>query len=254
MEYSIKELSALAGISGRTLRYYDEIGLLKPSRVNDAGYRFYSEDEIEILQQIMFYRERGFELKIIKNIISDNDFDIVSALEDHLKDLNEQKKRTEALIDTVQKTLKSVKGELIMKDKDKFQAFKEKAVKKNEEMYGAEARKKYGDAEVDASNQKFMNMSQDEAGEFQNLEAEILTKLEAAVNAGATPESADAKTIVELHKRWISMTWKRYDVQAHKGVAMMYVADERFTAYYDRNVTGCARLLTDAVQYWADKI
>ena len=128
MEYSIKELSALAGISGRTLRYYDEIGLLKPSRVNDAGYRFYSEDEIEILQQIMFYRERGFELKIIKNIISDNDFDIVSALEDHLKDLNEQKKRTEALIDTVQKTLKSVKGELIMKDKDKFQAFKEKAV------------------------------------------------------------------------------------------------------------------------------
>ena len=65
MEYSIKELSELAGISARTLRYYDEIGLLKPSGVNDAGYRYYGEREVESLQQILFYRERGFELKTI---------------------------------------------------------------------------------------------------------------------------------------------------------------------------------------------
>ena len=148
MEYSIKELSELAGVSARTLRYYDEIGLLKPSGVNDAGYRYYGEREVESLQQILFYRERGFELKTIQKIIYDENFDMLNAME---------------------------------------------------------------------------------------------------------AESEAIKEIVELHKEWLCMTWKQYSVEAHKGVAMMYIADERFTKYYDRKEQGCAKLLCEAVQYWAGK-
>ena len=253
MEYSIKELSELAGVSARTLRYYDEIGLLKPLRVNEAGYRYYGEREVESLQQILFYRERGFELKTIQRIIYDEKFDMLNAMEEHLQALEKQKEETENLILTVKKTIKFIKGECVMSDKEKFQALKEKAVRKNEEMYGAEAREKYGDEEVHTFNQKMLNMTEIQWERFQELEKLILMRLEEAVEHGMEVESEAAKTIVELHKEWICMTWKQYSAEAHKGVAMMYVADERFTKYYDRRVQGCAKLLCEAVQYWAGK-
>ena len=79
MEYSIKELSRLSGVSARTLRYYDEIGLLKPSRVTDTGYRYYAQPELALLQQILFYRERGFDLKTIQKLIYDKDFDMLKS-------------------------------------------------------------------------------------------------------------------------------------------------------------------------------
>ena len=253
MEYSIKELSELAGVSARTLRYYDEIGLLKPSRVNEAGYRYYGEREVESLQQILFYRERGFELKTIQRIIYDENFDMLNAMEEHLLALEKQKADTEALILTVKKTIQSIRGECVMSDKEKFQALKEKAVRENEEMYGAEAREKYGDEEVHTFNQKMLNMTETQWERFQELEKVILKRLEEAVEHKTEAESEAAKTIVELHKEWLCMTWKQYSVEAHKGVAMMYVADERFTKYYDRKVQGCAKLLCEAVQYWAGK-
>ena len=253
MEYSIKELSELAGVSARTLRYYDEIGLLKPSRVNEAGYRYYGEREVESLQQILFYRERGFELKIIQRIIYDDNFDMLNAMEEHLQALEKQKADTEALILTVQKTIQSIKGECVMSDKEKFQALKEKTVRENEEMYGTEVREKYGDDQVDVSNQKMLNMTETQWERFQGLEKAILMRLEEAVEHRMEAENEALKEIVELHKEWLCMTWKQYSAEAHKGVAMMYVADERFTKYYDRNVQGCARLLCKAVQYWAGK-
>ena len=253
MEYSIKELSELAGVSARTLRYYDEIGLLKPSRVNEAGYRYYGESEVAVLQQILFYRERGFELKTIQRIIYDENFDMLNAMEEHLQALEKQKKETENLILTVKKTIQSMKGECEMSNKEKFQALKEKAVRENEEMYGAEAREKYGDEEVHTFNQKMLNMTEVQWERFKELEKVILMRLEEAVEHKTEAESEAAKTIVELHKEWLCMTWKQYSAEAHKGVARMYVADERFTKYYDRNVQGCARLLCKAVQYWAGK-
>jgi len=254
MEYSIKTLSELAGVSTRTLRYYDEIGLLKPLRVSDAGYRFYGDRELALLQQILFYRERGFELKKIREIVCEEDFDVVKAMEEHLLELENQKAYVEHLIQTVQRSLRHLKGECDMSDQEKFRAFKEQKIRENEAAYGAEARKKYGDEAVDASNRAWLDLSEGNVKTFQNLEAEILSRLEAAVQNGDTPESEEARQIAQLHKQWISMAWGRYDVQAHRGVAAMYVADARFTDYYDRDVRGCAKLLNDAVQHWAAKL
>lgn len=254
MKYSMKETSHLAGVSARTLRYYDEIGLLAPLEVNEAGYRFYGEKELEILQQILFYRERGFDLKSIRNIIYQADFDLMKALEEHLTELEKQKKHMDSLICTVKKTILTMKGECEMTDAEKFEVFKERIVRENEEKHGAEVREKYGDEEMDAANAKVLNMTQEEWERFQNLGAEICTRLQEYVRAGVQPESEDGRRIVVLHKEWLGKTWKSYSEEAHKAIANMYIADERFKAYYDKEVDGCAEFLEKAVRCWVDRI
>lgn len=254
MEYGIRELSALAGVSARTLLYYDEIGLLKPSRVTEAGYRFYGEQELVLLQQILFYRERNFDLKSIRRILYQDDFDVLHALEEHLSELEDQRKHMDALIRTVKQTIRSMKGECKMSDQEKFEAFKGSIVKENEARYGEEVRRKYGDEEADASNRKILNMTEAEWKSFQELEAKIRTGLKDAVLSGMKPESGGAKELVLLHKEWLCRTWKQYTPEAHKGVAMLYITDERFKAYYDKEAEGCAAFLEQAVRYWADRV
>lgn len=251
MRYGIRELSELAGVSARTLRYYDEIDLLKPLYVSESGYRFYGEEEAELLQQILFYRERGFGLKQIRELLKSEDFDVEQALKEHLSELEARREHLNALIRTVKLTLLSKKGEYEMSDKEKFEALKERAIKENEVQYGTEIREKYGDSSVDESNQKLKGMSREVWEQFQILEKEILEKLRACVLAKMNYDSEEAGALVTLHKNWLSMAWPKYSVEAHKGVAAMYVADERFRQYYDSEVQGCAEFLKQAVEYWA---
>lgn len=254
MEYSIRELSELAGVSARTLRYYDEIGLLAPLYVNDAGYRYYGEKELELLQQILFYRERGFSLQQISRILYQQEFDVLSALQEHLSELEEQRCRIERLISSVNLTIASMKGECEMSDKERFEAFKKKLVNENEERYGNEVREKYGDEEMDASNRKLLNMTEEDYERFQNLGKEIIKRLEEAVKAGEDPEGECGRRIVVLHKEWLGMTWKKYTEEAHKGIANMYIADEQFKCYYDKETPGCAEFLRRAVTSWVERI
>ena len=247
--YSIRELADMAGVSTRTLRYYDQIGLLKPAFISDAGYRFYGKQEVDMLQQILFYRERGFDLKSIRRILMEEDFDLMGALEEHLRELKTQRAHMDALISLVHRSIMAMKGEERMDDTEKFQVFKEGIVRQHEEMYGAEARAKYGDGEVDEAQGKILNMTEEEYERFQNLGEEIRTRLEEAVRNGISPESKEAGRIVLLHKEWLGMTWKKYTEEAHKAVAEMYISDERFQAYYDREVPGCAGFLEKAIKY-----
>lgn len=247
--YSIGELAELAGVSARTLRYYDREGLLKPSFVNESGYRFYGEREVNLLQQILFYRERGLELRGIRQILYEKDFDVMGALEEHLHALEEQRKRIDALIRMVRRSIMSMKGECTMSDKEKFEAFKEGLIREQEKLYGAEARGKYGDEEVDDVQRKILNMSEEDYERFQNLGNEIRVRLKEAVLAGIKPDSEEAGRIVLLHKEWLGMTWKKYTEEAHRAIANMYIADERFKLYYDQEVPGCAKFLEEAVKH-----
>lgn len=250
MEYSIRELSELAGVSARTLRYYDEIGLLKPSRTSDAGYRFYGEKEVELLQQILFYRERGIELEQIAQILRDPEFDIRSALEEHLLELEQRKRETERLIQNIRQTIASMEGEYEMSDKERFEAFKKKQAEENERMYGEELRRKYGEEAVEESNRKRLKMNEEEYKRYTDLEQDILKRLEQAAAEGLQPDSEELKAIVELHREWLMMVWSKYTKEAHIGVGKMYVADGRFRKYYDRRVEGCADLLSAAIQLY----
>ena len=254
MKCGIKEVSELTGVSARTLRYYDQIGLLKPSKTSEAGYRYYGERELEILQQILFYKERGMELKQIKKIIYQKDFDIMAALREHLLELEEKRNHMEALIQTVEQTIRSMKGEYDMSDQEKFQAFKERVVRENEEKHGAEIREKYGDEEMDAANRKVLDMTEEEYERFQNLGEEIRIQLQDAVRGGANPEDECGRRIVALHKEWLGKTWTQYTKEAHAAIGNLYISDERFKMYYDKEGNGCAKFLESAIRYWVDRV
>ena len=254
MEYNISQLSKLSGVSARTLRYYDEINLLHPSRTNEAGYRFYGDKEVNLLQQILFYRERGLSLKKIRFILYDENFDMLKALNEHLTELENRRERLSKLIDTVKDTIASVKGEFIMCDSEKFEAFKKDVVDQYEKLYGEEAREKYGDSEVDMAVNKVLSLSKEDYEKFQTLGKKVMEALKAAVISKASPESETGRSVASLHKEWLGYSWKDYTEQKHKGVVSLYVQDERFKKYYDREQNGCADFLLAAVDFWAEKL
>lgn len=245
MEYTVKALAELAGVTPRTLRWYDQKGLLKPRRTTEAGYRIYGPGEVDRLQAILFYKELGLELEAVREILDAPGFDRVAALE-------ARRRRLDALILTVEKTIGEAKGGTQMSDKEKFEAFKRRAVEANEEQYGKEIREQYGPEAVEASNARLLSMTEEEHGQWKALEAEILSALAAAVRAGEDPAGPEGRRIAELHRRWLCRAWDKYTPQAHRGVAELYTADQRFTAYYDQEVPGCAAFLRDAVQAYTE--
>ena len=123
MKMKIKQVAELVGISVRTLHHYDEIGLLTPEETTDAGYRYYSEQNLETLQQILFFKELDFPLKEIKEILSDPSFDRQQALQLHRKLLLEKRERIDQMIATIDKTTQYVKGEIHMSNEEKFKGF-----------------------------------------------------------------------------------------------------------------------------------
>ncbi len=250
LEYSIHELSRLSGVSARTLRWYDEIGLLKPGRVAESGYRYYSPAQVNRLQDILFYRALGVKLSHIRECIDTPSFNRLDALRGHLETLQGQKSQLENLIQLVQHTISCEERKEAMKDEEKFIAFKQKTVKKNEAVYGKEARRKYGDAAVEKSNSEILGMTPEEYAQWNELNDELRRRLEAAVREQLDPTSKEGRAIFELHHRWLRMTDKNLTAARHKGITELYVMDERFTAYYDRNIPGCAKFLRDAVAVW----
>ena len=247
MEYSINALAKLAGVTPRTLRWYDETGLLKPLRTTSAGYRIYGPQQVERLQDILFYRELGFELGVIGAILDAPDFDRQAALQSHLTALEQRRARLDALILTVQKTISSLEGDCTMTDNEKFEAFKRKTIEENETKYGKELREQYGDATMDRANAAVLALTQEDYLRWQALSGDILTALSAAVKAGADPSGEEGQRIAALHREWLSFSWETYTPQAHAGLARIYTADERFTAYYDKETPGCAAFLRNAI-------
>ena len=246
MEYTINKLARLAGVSTRTLRYYDEFGLLSPVRMSANGYRIYGQKEVDLLQQILFYRELGVSLEEIKRIIFSKNFDGQEALESHLSALLSKRKQLDLLITNVENTIKKIKGEIRMSDKEKFEGFMQKLVDDNEKQYGEEIRTEYGDDVVDRSNAKVRGMSKEQYDQVEKLSFEVNEALKVAFHQG-DPAGELAQKACELHKRWLCYYWDNYSKEAHIGLAQMYVEDPRFTAYYDKIAVGCAEFLRDAI-------
>ncbi len=246
MEYTVQKLAKMAGVSTRTLRYYDEIGLLEPARKNSSGYRIYGREEIDKLQQILFYRELGLDLDSIQKIISNPSFDGPAALRMHREKLLARRRQLDLLITNVESTISTAEGKSVMADNEKFKGFKQKLVDDNERQYGEEVRGKYGDDLVDKSNAKMLNMSEGKYEEFKDLEQEVLSTLAEACGTG-DPSGELAQKTADLHRKWLSFTWPAYSKEAHAGLAQMYVDDERFAAYYDKACAGGAKFLRDAV-------
>ena len=248
MIYQVHELALLSGVSARTLRYYDQIGLLKPEKVGENGYRFYGQGQVDTLQQILFYRELCFKLDAIKKILGAPDFDRALALENHLTSLENKKTHVETLIRTVSQTIAAMKGDILMNDEEKFEGFKKEMLEKNEKKYGNELRVKFSDAVIQNSNKKVAGMTMTQWEMQEALSKEINAGLAKLVQSG-DPASAEAQALCEKHKGWICMFWAdgTYSKEAHKNLGEMYVSDDRFKAYYDKIADGAAQFLCDAL-------
>ena len=162
MEYSIQALARLAGVTTRTLRWYDQIGLLKPSRVADNGYRYYGPAEVDRLQDILYYRALGVALAQIRTCLDEPSFDRLAVLRSHLTALQGERARLEQLIRSVEATIGAMERKETMEDSKKFEAFKRQAVAWHEETYGREARDRYGDREVDQAQAAVQALTQDQ--------------------------------------------------------------------------------------------
>lgn len=248
MEYTVKELAELSGVTPRTLRWYDRLGLLKPGRTTEAGYRLYGPEEVDRLQQILFYRELGLPLAQIRDILDAPGFDRQGALQSHLSALRQRRERLDELIGTVERTLLQEKGEISMSDQEKFEGFKRERAEENDRLYGAEARQRYGAGPVEASRKNWMGLSQEEYQRWESLDRQLREGLAAAVGAGEDPAGPEGARLVRLHLEWLRILTPDCDDARQRGLAELYVEDPRFTAYYDGEVPGCARFLRDAVQ------
>ena len=254
MSYRINELARLSGLSTRALRYYDSIGLLTPETIDQNGYRLYGQRQVDILQQIMFYRELEFPLANIKCILSASDYDRKKALESQLAALKNRKARIDRLIENVTKTIASTKGDESMTDSEKFECFKKKTIEENENKYGHELRERFGPETIDASNKKMASMDKESWNSAQQL-SELINKTLLEAFATGDPAGEASMRLCRLHRQWLCMMWGdgTYTKEAHLALAEGYVADERFTAYYDSLAPGCTKFLRDAIAVYCKK-
>ncbi len=249
MEITVHELATLSGVTARTLRYYDEIGLLKPARVAVSGYRLYGQSEVDLLQQILLFRELGFPLAQIQSIVYEQPFDREEAFAEHLRSLTERRIRLDRLIESVAHSLSALRGETEMDNRERFDAFKEEMIKENEQHYGTEIRSKYGDEVVDAANAKLKGASEEEFKDMGALATACHEALQAAVAQG-DPSGALAQKACDLHRRWLTGYYPAYTKEYHRGLAELYVCDERFKAFYEKLAEGCAEFFHDAIMIY----
>ncbi|QMS85942.1 MerR family transcriptional regulator [Candidatus Xianfuyuplasma coldseepsis] len=252
MEYKIHEVAQISGVTTRTLRYYDKIGLLQPQRIRENNYRIYDDTSISKLQIILLYRNIGLSLADIKQMISSRDFDYITALERHRQKILEEQKKLHQIISTIDQTIASHKGGKQMSNQDKFYGLKEEIIAKNEEDFGDEIRAKYSAETINQSYQKMRKMSKWQWQEAERIGALILEKLPQAMNQGI--DSDTTKRVCELHKEWIQFYWPTYDQQAHVELVKMYTVDERFTAYYDAVKPGAAHFLYQAIKHYINDL
>lgn len=241
MNYTVKQLADLSGVSARTLRYYDEFDLLKPAFINSSGYRIYEHYEVEKLKTILFYRSIGMSLKEIKALIIDKNVDLNKFLKTHRDKLIAQRNNIDSLLQITNRLIEQNKGEMVMGDKETFEVFKEQIIKENLEHYEDELKQKYPQSLLDYSSNHFKKMSLSDYNEMSKIEEQLIDVLqETTVD--------DSKRIYELHKRWLSYSMPTLTNEVHRGIADMYVQDKRFSKYYDGKAgVGAAEKLRDAV-------
>ncbi|WP_353989728.1 MerR family transcriptional regulator [Pediococcus argentinicus] len=248
--YSVKQVADLSGVSIRTLRYYDEIELLKPNDLSEAGYREYTDKEIDRLQLILFYRELDLPLKQIK-LLMDGHQDEMEILPQQRNQLVEKEQRLHQLIQTIDKTITAKEEGTVMENKEKFESFKQKQLSENEKNHGQEIREKYGEDVVQASNQKWSGLSEKQFKQMQDLETKLFADLKEYMNNGQKDTDL-AQEIFETHRDWLKVTWPKYSAKAHRGLGQLYISDPRFESYYDNAVqTGAAKVLNEIIQDYA---
>ena len=250
MAYTVKKLAGMSGVSVRALHFYDEVGLLKPAYVGANGYRFYEEAQLLVLQQILFYRELGFELKQIKRILTRPDFDKVAALESHRKVLRKNLAQTRKLIVTIDKTIEHLKGKKKMKSQELFVGFDPKQQAKHEQYlidrYGEGMKEGIAQSKLKVKNWTKAHWEKSGAA-F----AEICKDLVALMGRELPADSREAQAVICRHYEWLKQFWTP-NRESYAGHGQMMV-DSDLRKAYEAHDPGLPEFAAAAMKVFAEK-
>jgi len=247
MAYTVKAVADLAGVSIRTLHHYDEIGLLKPASVSHSGYRHYTDGDLERLQQILFFRELGFSLQEIRDIVDSPGFDQKQALLTHRQLLLEKQRRLQALIHSVDQSIEALERGTPMDKNAMFEGFDESQL----EEYRQEAKARWG--HTDAWKQSQERTSRYTKQDWEEIKAEA-KDIQNRIAALMDRDPGDPQVQEQIGRWYHHMNDRYYTVHPamFRGLGDMYVNDHRFMANYEKVKPGMAQFMQQAMHVYAD--
>ena len=240
-KYTVKKLSKLASVSIRSLHHYDKINLLKPEYRAESGYRYYGQNELLRLQQILFYRELDYPLKEVKRILDDPEFDLLKSLEFHKIELQKRTSRLSGLLITINNTIVKLKNQEMMNDEEMYEGFS------NVDMQAIrnEAIRNYGDDEVLAAEEKVKAMGKKKWKQVKQEGDAICERLVSLIDL--LPSSIEVQIEIANHYKHISIFYEVSEAR-YRGLGKMYVEDERFTAHFGKFGNGLAEFLHKGIE------
>ncbi|MCY7961887.1 MerR family transcriptional regulator [Bacillus inaquosorum] len=250
MKYQVKQVADIAGVSIRTLHHYDHIQLLNPSALTDAGYRLYSDADLERLQQILFFKEIGFRLEDIKEMLDHPNFDRKAALQSQKDILMKKKQRMEDMIQTIDRTLQSIEGGEHMNKRDLFAGFSMKDIEEHQQTYADEVRRLYGRKIAEETETRTSTYTQDDwrviMAEFDSIYRRIAARMEHG------PDDAEVQAAVGAFRDHICQYHYDCTLDIFRGLAEVYITDERFTHSINQYGEGLAAFLREAMIIYCD--
>ena len=247
--YMINEISKLTGVSVRMLHHYDKIELLVPSKRTDSNYRMYSDEDVSRLYQILLFKELEFPLQEIKTILDDKNFDREEALKVQRNLIVEKKNRLDKIIESIDNTIENLGGN-IMNERN-FKAFDYEEIKNHQEKYKEETEKRYGNSDAyKESKHKTSKYSKNDweriMGEMGSIYEELAKLMD------KNPEDDEVQVLVEKWRTHINDNFYNCTIEIFRGLALMYVADERFSKNIDKYGQGLAQFLSDAMNIYCN--
>jgi MerR family transcriptional regulator, thiopeptide resistance regulator len=243
MIYTVKKLADTAGLSVRTLHYYDEFGLLKPKSRTANGYRYYDNEAVVRLQQIMFFRELDFGLDEIKKILSDPGFNVIEALQSHRTLLSKKAERIDGLLKTIDKTIKKLKGENDMPIKEYYEGFSDEQIEK----YRQEVRERWGEKTLDESEARVFKMGKEKFKALQDEGGAIFKAISDNMSKGYG--SKEVQELVAKWRNWLE-NFSHYSDEAVLGLGQAYSQHPDFAKFFRKFGENFPGFITKAIEYY----
>jgi len=249
--YTVNQLAQMAGVSVRTLHHYDEIGLLKPAFIGENRYRYYGEEELLRLQQILIHRALDIPLTEIGAILDAPGFDRLEALQRQRDRLEEEAKRYSRMVRTIDRTIARLKGDRVMKDKDLYSSIVDPQKQAEYEAWLIERHGPEMKTSIEVSRKAMAAMTDEErAAAMRELEA-VEQGLAEGLRRGLPPQATSLDPLIERHRAWVGSAWGREcTAEAYAGLADIYEHPD-FRARYETIEKGFADYLTTAMRAWA---
>jgi MerR family transcriptional regulator, thiopeptide resistance regulator len=248
MAYTVKKLSELSGVTVRTLHFYEEAALLNPAYYGSNGYRYYEEKELLRLQQILFFKELGFSIKQIRKVVGQSDFNQLAALYSHRQALSCEKEKIERLIETIDKTIKHVKGKKQMKDREFFVGFSTITKAKVGETYFAAEEvvlKSVKNPTVEPPEKAFIEKTSKMAND-------IFGKIADCLESGLEPTSPQVQALIKKHHAFVEQ-FQTATKEVYKALAKLYYEHPEFRKQLDPIHPDLAEFMSKAMIIFADR-